>query len=89
MMRCEELQTKFRYADEHIGNLKRDKDDIMKLKINLENEIESMKSNNAELNHKVGEFQNLIVKVESESKDSIRLKNDLENKNKMQRSREE
>jgi len=61
----------------------------MKLKINLENNIDSMKTNNAELNHKVSEFQDVIVKVESESKDSIRLKTDLENKNKIQRSREE
>lgn len=35
------------------------------------------------------EFQNSIVKIESESRDSLRLKTELENKIKMQRQREE
>lgn len=89
MMRCEELQTNFRYADESIGSLKKDNDDIEKLKVSLENNIDNMKANNLDLIKQVSEFQNTIVKVESESKDSLRLKTDLENKNKIQRNREE
>jgi len=88
-MRSEEIHSNYRNSDETIGMLIESKEIIRKEKVDLENHIFSMKSNNEELNIKVTEFQNLIIKVESESKDSIRLKNDLENKNKMQRNRED
>lgn len=65
-----------------------DKNEVLMQKNELAKQIDGISSSNADLTKQMNEFQSSIVKVESESRDSLRQKTELENKIKIQKDRE-